>query len=239
MVRCPERFRRILRAMADVIIKAEPRNDLGSRNAGRYRREGKLPAVVYGLEFDTLSVLVSAHDLDHALHSDSGANTLITLQLDGEADALALARQIQRHPTRNELVHVDFVRVRRDVAVTAEIPLTLEGDPQGAKEGGMLEQVLFTVTVEALPGNIPNEITVDVSALGLGDQLHVENLSIPSGVAIQHESDELVAQVSVPRGLEEEEAEGEGEEGEGAEGEGGEGAEASSDGGGDEGSSEE
>jgi large subunit ribosomal protein L25 len=239
MVRCPERFRRILRAMADVIIKAEPRNDLGSRNAGRYRREGKLPAVVYGLENETLSVLVSAHDLDHALHSESGANTLITLQLDGEDDALALARQIQRHPTRNELVHVDFVRVRRDVAVTAEIPLTLEGDPQGAKEGGMLEQVLFTVTVEALPGNIPNEITVDVSALGLGDQLHVENLSIPSGVAIQHESDELVAQVSVPRGLEEEEAEGEGEEGEGAEGEGGEGAEASSDGGGDEGSSEE
>jgi large subunit ribosomal protein L25 len=226
--------------MADVILKAEPRNDLGSRNAGRYRREGKLPAVVYGLDTETLSVLVSAHDLDHALHSESGANTLITLQLDGEDDALALARQIQRHPTRNELVHVDFVRVRRDVAVTAEIPLTLEGDPQGAKEGGMLEQVLFTITVEALPGNIPTQISVDVSALGLGDQLHIENLTIPSGVDVQHEPDELVAQVSVPRGLdEEEEAEGEeGEEGEGAEG--GEGAaEASSEGGGDEGSSEE
>jgi large subunit ribosomal protein L25 len=223
--------------MADVILKAEPRNELGSRNAGRYRREGKLPAVVYGLDAETLSVLVSAHDLDHALHSQSGANTLITLELDGEEDALALARQIQRHPTRNELVHVDFVRVRRDVAVTAEIPLTLEGDPQGAKEGGMLEQLIFTVTVEALPGNIPNEIVVDISALGLGDQLHVANLTIPAGVAVQHEPDELVAQVSVPRGLEEEEAEGEGEEGEGEEG--GEGAaEASSDGGGDEGSSE-
>jgi large subunit ribosomal protein L25 len=224
--------------MADVILKAEPRNDLGSRNAGRYRREGKLPAVVYGLENETVAVLVSAHDLDHALHSDSGANTLITLQLDGGEDALALARQIQRHPTRNELVHVDFVRVRRDVAVTAEIPLTLEGDPQGAKEGGMLEQMIFTVTVEALPGNIPNEIIVDVSALGLGDQLHIANLPIPTGVAVQHEAEELVAQVSVPRGLEEEGAEGEGEEGEGEEG--GEGAaEASSDGGGDEGSSEE
>jgi large subunit ribosomal protein L25 len=240
MVRCPERIRRILRAMADVILKAEPRSNLGSRNAGRYRREGKLPAVVYGLEADTLSVLVSAHDLDHALHSESGANTLITLKLDGEEDALALARQIQRHPTRNELVHVDFVRVRRDVAVAAEIPLTLEGEPQGAKEGGMLEQAIFTLTVEALPGNIPNEITADVSALGLGDQLHIEDLAIPTGVAVQHEPDELVAQVSVPRGLEDEEAEGEGEEGEEGEGaEGGEGAaEASSDGG-DEGSSEE
>jgi large subunit ribosomal protein L25 len=239
MVRCPERIRRILRAMADVILKAEPRNDLGSRNAGRYRREGKLPAVVYGLDSETLSVLVSAHDLDHALHSQSGANTLITLELDGQEDALALARQIQRHPTRNELVHVDFVRVRRDVAVAAEIPLTLEGEPQGAKEGGMLEQAIFTLTVEALPGNIPNEITVDVSALGLGDQLHIENLSIPTGVAVQQEPDELVAQVSVPRGLEDEEAEGEGEEGEGVEGEEGASAEASSEGGGDEGSSEE
>jgi large subunit ribosomal protein L25 len=103
----------------------------------------------------------------------------------------------------------------------------------------MLEQLIFTVTVEALPGNIPNEITVDVSALGLGDQLHIENLSIPTGVAVQQEPDELVAQVSVPRGLEDEEAEGEGEEGEGAEGEEGASAEASSDGGGDEGSSEE
>ena len=103
----------------------------------------------------------------------------------------------------------------------------------------MLEQLIFTITVEALPGNIPNEITVDVSALGLGDQLHIENLTVPSGVDVQHEPDELVAQVSVPRGLEEEEAEAEGEEGEGAEGEGGEGAaEASSEGGGDEGSSE-
>lgn len=225
--------------MADVILKAEPRSNLGSRNAGRYRREGKLPAVVYGLDAETLSVLVSAHDLDYALHSESGSNTLITLKLEGEDDALALARQIQRHPTRNELVHVDFVRVRRDVAVAAEIPLTLEGEPQGAKEGGMLEQAIFTLAVEALPGNIPNEITADVSALGLGDQLHIEDLVIPTGVAVQHEPDELVAQVSVPRGLEDEEAEGEGEEGEGVEGEEGASAEASSDGGGDEGSSEE
>ena len=225
--------------MADVIITAVPRDALGSRNAGRYRREGKLPAVVYGLQADTLSVLVAARELEHALHSESGANTLITLKLDGQDDALALARQIQRHPTRNELVHVDFVRVRRDVAVAAEIPLILEGEAPGTREGGMLEQLIFTVTVEALPGNIPTSITADVSALALGDQLHISDLPIPAGVDVQQEADELVAQVSVPRGLEEEEAEGEeGEEGEG-EGEEGASAEGSSDGGGDEGSSED
>ena len=215
--------------MADVILQAEPRTKLGSRNAGRIRREGLLPAVVYGLESESLSVTVPARELDHALHSESGANTLITLKLDGEDDALALARQIQRHPTRNELVHVDFVRVRRDVAVSAEIPIIIEGEPPGVKEGGILEQLFFTVTVEALPGNIPTSISVDVSHLALGDQLHVSDLPIPAGVVAQHEPEELVAQVSIPRGLDEEEAEAaEGEEGEGVEGE--EGAEASADG---------
>jgi large subunit ribosomal protein L25 len=206
--------------MADVILSAEPRTHLGSRNAGRIRRQGLLPAVVYGLDAETLAVTVSARELDHALHSESGANTLITLKFAGDGDdALALARQIQRHPTRNELVHVDFVRVRRDVAVAAEIPLTIEGEPPGVKEGGILEQLFFTITVEALPGNIPTSIVVDVSHLALGDQLRVADLPIPPGVAVQHEPDELVAQVSIPRGLtEEEEAaeaalEAEGEEG--------------------------
>jgi large subunit ribosomal protein L25 len=223
--------------MTDVILAAEPRTDLGSAHAGRLRKAGRCPAVVYGLDTEVLTITVSAHDLDYALHSESGANTLITLQLDGD-DTLALARQIQRHPTRNELVHVDFIRVRRDVAVSAEIPLTVEGEPPGAKEGGMLEQLLFSLAVEAMPGNIPTGIVVDVSGLALGDQLRVEDLTIPPGVDVQHEADELVAQVSIPRGMEEEE-EGEGEEGEegeeGAEGEGGEdgASEASSDDGGD------
>jgi large subunit ribosomal protein L25 len=208
--------------MADVILQAESRDKLGSRNAGRIRREGLLPAVVYGLQTDALSVTVVARELDHALHSESGANTLITLKLDGQEDALALARQIQRHPTRNELVHVDFVRISRDVAVQAEIPLTIEGEPPGAKEGGILEQLFFSITVEALPGNIPTEIVVDVSHLALGDQLHVSDLPIPAGVSVQHEPEELVAQVSIPRGLTEEEEAGEAAEGE--EGEGGEGA---------------
>ena len=222
--------------MADVILQTEPRTNLGSRNAGRIRREGLLPAIVYGLHTDPLSVTVSARELDHALHSESGANTLITLKVAGEDDALALARQIQRHPTRNELVHVDFVRISRDVAVTAEIPLDIEGEPPGVKEGGVLEQLFFSITVEALPGNIPTSITVDVSHLALGDQLRVADLPIPGGVTVQHEPDELVVQVSIPRGLSEEEeaaeAALEAEAAEGAEGAEAEGGDAS-DGGGD------
>lgn len=204
--------------MADVILAAEKRTDLGSGHAGRLRRAGRLPAVVYGLSSDTVSITVPAHDLDRILRGASGANTLITLELDGD-DLLAFARQIQRHPTRGDLVHVDFIRVRRDQAVMAEVPLHVEGDVPGVRAGGHLEQLLFHVTVEAKPADIPNSITVDVSMLELGDQLRVADLPVPAGITLQHEQDELVAQVTIPRGM----AEGEAEEGEeGAEGEGGE-----------------
>jgi large subunit ribosomal protein L25 len=206
--------------MPDVTLTTEPRTEHGSGPAGRLRRAGKVPAVVYGLEADPKSVSVVGRELERILHGEGGANTLITLRLDGD-DALALARQIQRHPTRGDLVHVDFVRVRRDVAVSAEVPVQTEGEAPGVREGGMLEQQLFSVTVEAMPGNIPTHLTVDVSGLGLGDQLHVSDLSVPTGVTLQHEADELVIQVAVPRGMEEGEA-AEGEEG--AEGEGGEAA---------------
>lgn len=216
--------------MADVTLTAETRSEHGSGPAGRLRRTGKVPAVVYGLEADPQSVAVGALELERILHGSGGANTLITLKLD-DGDALALARQIQRHPTRGDLVHVDFVRVRRDVAVSAEVPLHLEGEAPGAREGGMVEQLLFSVTVEAMPGNIPESLVVDISGLGLGDQLRIAEISVPNGVALQHEDDQLVVQVAIPRGM----AEGEGEEGEeGAEGEGGDGgAETSGDGGGD------
>ena len=215
--------------MADVTLNADPRTELGSGPAGRLRREGKVPAVVYGLDADTLSITVGARELERILHGASGANTLITLQLDG-GDALALARQIQRHATRGELTHVDFIRVRRDVAVSAEVPLHLEGDAPGARQGGMVEQLLFNVTVEAMPGNIPEELVIDISALELGGQLRVADLPVPAGVALQHEDDELVVQVAIPRGMDEGEEAEEGAEGEG---EGGEGAEASGDSGGD------
>jgi ribosomal protein L25, Ctc-form len=203
--------------MSDVKLTVEPRTLFGSGPAGRYRREGKVPATVYGLDADPQSVLCGARELERILHGASGANTLITLNL-GDGDALALARQIQRHATRGDLVHVDFVRISRDIAVAAEVPLHVEGEAPGSRQGGLVEQLLFSVTVEAMPGNIPNSLTVDISNLELGDQVHVSDLPVPAGVTIQQEADALVVQVAIPRGLDEGE-EGEGEEGEEGEGE--------------------
>jgi large subunit ribosomal protein L25 len=208
--------------MPDITLATEPRRELGSRPAGRLRREGKVPAVVYGLGADTVSVTVPSRELQHILAGESGANTLITLNVDGES-VLTLARQIHRHPTRGELVHVDFIRIRRDVAVSAEIPVHLLGEATGVRDGGLLEQLLFQLTVEAMPGNIPVSIEIDVSDLAIGDQLRVEDIPLPAGVETQAEPDFVVAQVAAPRVVTEAE---EGEEGEAAEGEAAEGGEA-------------
>jgi large subunit ribosomal protein L25 len=205
----------------DLTLTAEPRTQKGSRPAGRLRRQGKVPAVVYGLETETLNVSVPARELAHILAGEAGANALITLRLDGD-EALTLARQIQRHPTRGDLVHVDFVRIRRDVAVQAEIPVHLEGEPAGVRDGGVLEQLLFTLSIEAKPADIPTAIEVDVSALEINDQIRLAELTVPSGVSVLHEEDELVVQVIPPRVEEEpvvEEVEGEEVEGEVPEGE--------------------
>ena len=160
-----------------------------------------------------------ARDLQHILAGEAGANSLITLAVDGE-NVLTLARQIHRHPTRGELVHVDFVRIRRDVAVTAEIPIHLLGEAEGVKDGGLLEQLMFHLTIEAMPEHIPVAIEVEVSHLTIGDQLRLEEIELPKGVTTQVEPETVVVHLAAPRVA----AAGEGEEGEAAEGEEAEGA---------------
>jgi large subunit ribosomal protein L25 len=218
--------------MADVLLTAETRPERGSRPAGRLRRTGKVPAVVYGLDADAISVTVPARELSHLLAGEGGANTLIRLQVDGD-EQLTLARQIQRHPTRGDLVHVDFVRIRRDVAVQAEVPLHLVGEAPGSRDGGLVEQLIFNLTIEAKPADIPNVVEVDISALEIGDQIRIAEVTVDEGVSFQHEPEELVVQVVAPR-LAEVEEEVEDEEGaEGVEGAVGADGESSDDAGGD------
>jgi large subunit ribosomal protein L25 len=213
--------------MPDITLTASSRTEFGSRPSGRLRRSGLVPATVYGLGNDPISVSVASRELAHILAGESGANTLINLEYDGDS-MLTLARQIQRHPTRGDLVHVDFIRIRRDVAVSADVPLHLVGEPAGVRDGGLLEQLVFTVTVEAMPGNIPVALELDVSELLIGDQRHAADLDIPADVTTALDPETVVAQVAAPRVIAEEE-EGEEVEGEEVEGvEAAEGAEAPS-----------
>jgi large subunit ribosomal protein L25 len=198
----------------DVVLIAEPRAERGTGPAGRLRRAGRLPAVVYGLGGEPTAVTVPTHDLDLILAR--GVNSLITLRV-GSDDQLALARQVQRDPVRGDLVHVDFVRVSVDVAITADVALVLLGEAEGVKNGGLLDQQVFTLPVEAKPQDIPASIEFDVSHLELGDQLRVSDLTFPAGVLTTLDPDTLLAAVAVPRGLAGQE-EGEGEPGEATEG---------------------
>ena len=215
--------------MQEVTLVADVGRSTGKSAARKIRREGKVPAIVYGQGADPEAVAVPGRDLQHILHGAGGANTLINLELNGRKD-LVLARQVVRHPVRHTLVHVDFIRVRRDQPVAAEVPIHLTGEPQGVKEGGLLEQATFTLSIEAKPGDLPAGIEADVSALDIGDQLTVADLKLPAGVITTQEARDLVAHVTQPRGLdlpeEAEEAEAEAEEGAEGEGEAAEGGEA-------------
>lgn len=182
----------------DVVVIAEPRSTRGSGPAGRSRRAGRLPAVVYGLGTEATAVSVPVHELSLILAK--GANTVITLRLDGD-DQLTLVRQVQRHPVRGDLVHVDFVRVDADRAIAADVSLVLTGEPEGVKRGGLLDQQIFSLTVEAKPNAIPAAIEVDVAHLDLGDQLRMSEVALPAGVTCGLDPDTLLAAVAVPRGL--------------------------------------
>jgi large subunit ribosomal protein L25 len=186
--------------MAEVTLVAEVGRKTGKSAARKARREGKVPAIVYGLGGEPMAVAVPDRELSHILHAPGGANTLINLEIDGKRE-LVLARQVQRHPVRHTLVHVDLIRVRRDTAVSAEIPLQLMGEAPGVRDGGLLEQVLFTLSIEAKPTDLPRSIEVDVSGLAIGDHLSVADLNLPRGVVTTQDPEEQVVHVAQPRGL--------------------------------------
>jgi large subunit ribosomal protein L25 len=200
--------------MSDATLTAEPREQLGTRPAGRLRRGGRVPAIVYGHGGATEHVTVAARDLNHILASGSGANTLITLSM-GRRSETALARQIQRHPVRGDIVHVDFVRVSADEQIAAEVPVHLVGEAEGVRNGGVLDQVLFTISVQARPGDLPPAIEHDISPLDIGAQIRAGELTMPPGVELAAEPDALVASIAAPTvAVAEEELEAEAVEGE-------------------------
>jgi large subunit ribosomal protein L25 len=208
----------------EVTLVADADRPIGKSAARKIRREGKVPAIVYGQGEDPQAVAVPGREFEHILHGPGGVNTLINLDMSGKQD-LVLARQLVRHPVRHNIVHVDFIRVRRDQAVSAEVPIHLTGEAQGVKEGGLLEQDTFTLSIEAKPADLPNSIEADVSALKIGDQLTVADLKLPSGVATTQDPGDLIAHVSTPIVVDLGEAPeaAEGEEGEAGEGEAAEG----------------
>ena len=211
--------------MAEVVLAAEVGRPLGSRAVRRLRREGKIPGVIYGHGTDPVPVAVEGRDLRVALTGEAGLNQLLSLDT-GNTTYLTLAREMQRHPVAQTVTHVDFVIVRRDEMISADVPITLVGEAIEVQHGdGLVEQQLFALTINALPGNIPSGLEADISELTIGGQVRVSDLVLPEGVTTDVDPESAVAIGQPPRvTVEEEEAAAAAAEGEAAEGE--EGAEA-------------
>lgn len=217
--------------MDQVTLATQNRDLAGTRPARRMRRAGRIPAVVYGRGLDPASVSVDKLALYSALRSESGFNTLFNLEVDG-GTVLAVAREVQRHPVRNEITHLDFIKVSLDIEIEAEVHLEFLGSPLVVvQEGAVLDTIETSVMVRALPTNIPTSIALDVSDLVIGDTLEVSDLPEIEGVTYTADPEHTLVTVLAPR-LEEPEPEPEeGEEAEGEEGEEGEEETAAGDGG--------
>lgn len=202
--------------MEQVTLRADTGRARGSRPSRRLRRESSVPAVVYGRGMDPVSVAVDQRDLYTVLHTEAGANVLITLEV-GKDKHLTVAREIQRHPVRGEIIHLDFLRISMDEPIDAEVGIDFEGTPIGVRDdGGIVETVQATVMVKALPAAVPSSIGIDISELGVGDSLKVADLPGLEGVEYTSGADMTLVTVQLPQivSLEPEVEEGELLEGE-------------------------
>ena len=186
--------------MAEITLPAHTGRPTGSRPSNRLRAEGKVPATVYGLGGDAVTVSVNWRDLRQALTTEAGMNALINLQVDDHDSELTIVKELQRHPIKRSVLHIDFLRVSRDVAIEVEVPIVLVGEAeQVTREGGTVDQALFQLTISAKPGSIPNELTVDISGLTIGDAVRVGDITLPEGVETEVDAEEPVVIGSAPQ----------------------------------------
>ncbi|MGH8274267.1 MAG: 50S ribosomal protein L25/general stress protein Ctc [Gammaproteobacteria bacterium] len=196
-------------------LNAELREDAGKGASRRLRRQGKLPAVLYGGSGKALALTLDHNELMQNLKHEAFHSRILTVTV-GRKKEQAILKDIQRHATRNEVMHLDLQRVAAEQEIRMEVPLHFAGAEAspGVKEGGVFSRSVVEVEIECLPKNLPEYLELDVSALDIGDSLHLSDIPLPDGVVIvalahddAHEHDVTVAAVHHPRVTEEEEPE--------------------------------
>jgi large subunit ribosomal protein L25 len=193
----------------DATLQAAKRSMRGKNEARRLRASGHIPGVVYGAQKAgerpaPIPVAVDPKPLLRILHSESGANTLITLKIDGEGDSRVLVKEFQLDPVTHQVLHADFYRVNMDRRITVTVPIVLKGEPRGVKQdGGVLDFVHREVEIEVLPAQIPGAIEVDVSGLGIGDAVHLRDMAADAVWTAVSDVDTMLVHVIMPRLVEE------------------------------------
>jgi len=188
--------------MPEIPLVAEHRAPNGTGGARRLRGDGRIPGVLYGHGVEPLPLSVDARELRAALSTEAGANALFDLRI-GTVRHLAITRELQRHPVRHAISHVDFQVVSRDELVPAEVPIHLVGDASRVtRDGGNVEQLLTAIAIHARPGEIPSAFELDISELEYGMTLRVSELAVPDGITVDVDPDTAIVVGLAPRGVE-------------------------------------
>ena len=183
-------------------LKAHYRSERGKSAARKMRRGGQIPAVIYGHGDKTRELTVDAHELEVLFSRISVENTIINLAITEEkAEVPALVRDVQAHPYKGSVLHVDFYQIHAGETLEVEIPIRLVGSAPGVREGGILEQPIHELPIRCLPAAIPQVLEVDVSGLDMGDSLHVSDIPLPEGVESLMDPERTICSVVAPAAL--------------------------------------
>jgi large subunit ribosomal protein L25 len=177
------------------------RDSSGKGVARKLRRDGFIPAVLYGAHTANVLLALEPRALMKAVDTEAGSNTLITLRVEGHTDLsqkVVMLRDLQVDPVRRTPLHADLYEVRMDETITVSIPVRIVGRAAGVEEGGIVDHSLRELEIECLPGSIPDDVEVDVSALAIGDSIHVGDLSLPEGVKVLDDAATTVVAVTTP-----------------------------------------
>ncbi len=184
----------------EAVLEAVRRDSFGRNNAGRLRRSGRIPAVLYGAATAAEPIAIDPKALLRILHSSSGANTLISLRLEGAGETRVLLKEYQVHPVERSLLHADLYRVAMDKVLRVTVPVHLTGEAKGVKaEGGIVDFVHREIEVECLPADIPEHITVDVTELMLHDGVRVRDLDTGGKWKPVSDGDTLIVHIVAPK----------------------------------------
>jgi len=191
--------------MQQILIQGKKRDDRGKNAMRRLRQSGSVPGVLYGGKGDAVPVALEAKQLAPLFRTESGHNALLNLKIEGHNEELAVLKDWQVDPLHGSLLHVDLIRVAKDVRMRVRVPVHTTGDPLGVKQqGGVFEVVSRDVEIECLPMDIPEEFRVDVSALMIGKQLRFSDLPLdPSKMKLVSEARTVIAHVVAPKKEEE------------------------------------
>lgn len=183
--------------MANILeLTAQTRQRSGSSSVRRMRKEGQVPAVIYGRKTENANIKVDTKTVTQLLKESASDNVLVNLQIDGAKTQLALIQKVQHDHLKGGILHIDFHAVDMNESIHAQVPIEIVGEAEGVKAGGQLDVMLHNIEVFCLPKDLPEKVVVDVTHVGQGQGVHVKDLKLPEGVSVHLDGDVLILSIT-------------------------------------------